>query len=419
MSRPGTTDVAVFVPGLAAGGGAEKTALVMAEALARAGLGVTCFTDPDVSLEQLRDHFGLELADIRLRGLPSPATPARLPRALRELARDRAHARTIRAAAPGLFVNMKFKSELPGLGARNWYYVHFPHRLDVVPRSSAHARYLRAVATLRRLVLHRRSARFTTTYDRVLANSDFTRSHVLERWRVEATVLHPPCASVTSGSDESPATERAASVRDRTILNVGRFQADGPTIPHKRQDVLVETFAGMADLIADGWSLQLVGAVGGSTDDRAFLDRVRELAEGLPVSVHANAPHEQLSELSGRARIYWHAQGFGTDDTLHPEAQEHFGISTVEAMAAGIVPLVYATAGPAEVVQDEAELTWRTPAELADRTRALLDATRWAYWSHRCRERAADFSTEAFTTRLLELYRTDGHRLPGSERGRR
>lgn len=397
MSGPGTTDVAVFVPGLDAGGGAERTALVTSEALASAGLVVSCFTDSSVSHASLREHFGLELTGVQLRRLPSPRFPDRLPRALQDLLRDRAHMKAIRASHPGLFINMKFKSELPAAGIRNWYYAHFPHRLETPSRSPAHSAYLRLVAAMRRRMLHDGAARFIDTYDLTLANSRFTREHIGRRWGVPATVLYPPCA----GASGLP-----ASGRQRTILSVGRFQADGPNVPHKRQDVLVDAFARMPDLIADGWSLDLVGAVGNTPADRDYLEHVRQLARGLPVTIHANASHELLTQLSGRARLYWHAQGFGTDGTLHPEAQEHFGISTVEAMAAGIVPIVYATAGPAEVVQHEPALTWRTPEELATKTRALLDHDVWSYWQRRCQVRASDFSTDAFVAHLTELYQT-------------
>ena len=42
----------------------------------------------------------------------------------------------------------------------------------------------------------------------------------------------------------------------------------------------------------------------------------------------------------------------GEDAERHPERFEHFGISVVEAMAAGAVPLVFGAAGPGEIVQD-------------------------------------------------------------------
>jgi glycosyltransferase involved in cell wall biosynthesis len=389
-------DVAIYAPGLAAGGGAEKTALVTAQTFLMAGLSVACFTDSGVSIERLQSHFGLDLEGIQIRDLPSPnLLPARAPQAIRDLLRDLLHAREVRRYAPRLFINMKFKSELPGVGALNWYYVHFPHRLAQAGRSTTHAAYLRLVAGARRRLLLAGARRFVDSYQLVLANSEFTRTHVAERWSVPATTLYPPCEQ-TSG----------ASVRDRTksILSVGRFQADGPQVPHKRHDVLIRAFSELPDLAADGWSLHLVGALGTNAADHRYCEHIERLAQGLSVHVHVNASHELLTHLSAHARVYWHAQGYGTDSSLHPEAQEHFGISTVEAMSAGVVPLVYATAGPAEVVQGEDELMWRTPEELVVRTRAVAEPTRWEHWQAFGIQRAAEFSTDAFRERIRTLY---------------
>jgi glycosyltransferase involved in cell wall biosynthesis len=397
MSRGGSTDVVVYAPGLASGGGAEKTALVLAAALADVGLTVTCFTDVAITHEQLRDHFGLELRSVTLRVLPSPRLPARIPRAVADIVRDAAQVRAMRAARPRLFVNMRFKSQLPGVGAQNWYYVHFPQRSEIMVRTRVHATYLRLVSGIRRAVVQRGARRFQDTYQVVLANSEYTRSHVLDRWGVDAITLYPPCAQASG----LPAAERT-----RTILSVGRFQARTPNAPYKAQEVLIDTFARLPDLRRDGWSLHLVGAVGGSDADRAYFDSICSLAEGLDVHVHPNASHELLRSLSDRARLYWHAQGFGTDERLHPEAQEHFGISTVEAMASGIVPLVYGTAGPAEVVQDEPELTWTTQEDLVAKTRAHVAAGRWEHWQERGTRRAAEFSEGAFAEHVVTLYET-------------
>ena len=410
MSGRRVTDVAIFAPGLAEGGGAEKTALVTAQTLASTGLRVACFDDSGVSRVELGVHFGLDLDGVELRALPSIRLPTRVPQAVRDLVRDWLFARAIRRTNPRLFLNMKFKSELPGLGDNNWYYVHFPHRLEHDTRSRQHFFYLQLVAGTRRAVLARGVGRFIDSYQVVLANSEFTRDHVCKRWNVRATIAYPPCAQA-AGVDES--------ARTKTILNVGRFQADGPQIPHKRQDVLIRAFAQMPDLAAAGWSLHLVGAVGTTSEDRTYFEHIRRLAGDLPIHVHANASHELLTDLTSHARVYWHAQGYGTDIAVHPEAQEHFGISTVEAMAAGIVPLVYATAGPAEVVQDESELMWRTPQELVAKTRALITSGRWEHWHGSCRRRAAEFSNDAFARQITALYRSEVGPLPESVRGER
>ena len=113
----------------------------------------------------------------------------------------------------------------------------------------------------------------------------------------------------------------------------------------------------------DGWWLHLVG--GCSPEDRAYALAVKREALGLPVHVHLSAPGAVLTDLLGRASIYWHAGGLGEDPETHPDRFEHFGISVVEAMGAGVVPVVFGAAGPAEVVRDGVDgLHFRTLDEL-------------------------------------------------------
>ena len=157
---------------------------------------MTCFTDADISTALLREHFGFDLDGVTISTLPSPRLPRRRPEALRDLARDYIHTKTMRNLRPRLFVNMKFKSELPGVGSHNWYYAHFPHRTEIVARSCAHALYIRGIDGVRRGLLHRRARRFIDSYQVVLANSEFTRKHIRIRWSVDATTLYPPCSHI-------------------------------------------------------------------------------------------------------------------------------------------------------------------------------------------------------------------------------
>ena len=62
------------------------------------------------------------------------------------------------------------------------------------------------------------------------------------------------------------------------------------------------------------------------------------------------------------------------DAELHPERFEHFGIAVVEAMAAGAVPVVFAAAGPAEIVRHGVDgFHWKTLDELQSFTRQLMN----------------------------------------------
>ena len=67
--------------------------------------------------------------------------------------------------------------------------------------------------------------------------------------------------------------------------------------------------------------------------------------------LHPDASGAELRDLYARASIFWHAAGLGEDPERHPDRYEHFGITTVEAMSAGAVPVVIDAAGQVEIVE--------------------------------------------------------------------
>ena len=142
--------------------------------------------------------------------------------------------------------------------------------------------------------------------------------------------------------------------------------------------------------------LHLVGTI-----VRGHADHYNQLvqkADGLPVVFHPDASLEVINDVLLRASIYWHGTGYGVDPSLNPEMCEPFGISVVEAMAAGCVPFVVSNGGPTEfVIEDETGLQYATIEELVVKTAALLRSpVRIASLSDAARKMAQQFSEEAF-----------------------
>src|SRR5207247_4766844 len=72
--------------------------------------------------------------------------------------------------------------------------------------------------------------------------------------------------------------------------------------------------------------------------------------------------------------LYWHATGFGTDSELEPEKQEHFGITTCEAMSMGCVPVVIRRGGQPEIVEHgRSGYLWNSEDELERYTWLLTE----------------------------------------------
>jgi glycosyltransferase involved in cell wall biosynthesis len=222
-------------------------------------------------------------------------------------------------------------------------------------------------------------------YRRVLANSAFTARWIARRWGRDAEVLAPLVLPI------------APLPKEPLIVVVGRFSGGTRS---KGQRALVEAFRRLGPDVHRDWSLHLAGYV----DDPSELAAVRAAGADLPVVLHPDAERAEVEALCGRATLCWHACGLDVDPEQHPERLEHFGISVVEAMSAGAVPLVLDVGGPAETVADVAP-TWHGLDDLVRETQDLLASpSSLAGLAARAQERAAAFGPEPFHRRLDELF---------------
>jgi len=206
------------------------------------------------------------------------------------------------------------------------------------------------------------------TYDAVWANSEFTRTWIARYWNRPSLVLPPP----VDVERFRPGEKR------KGILSVGRFFAGSH---NKKHLVMVRAFREMVDEGLDGWELHLAGGTTPGSAHQEYLERVRALARGYPVLIHTDVPFDRLAELYAESAIYWHASGFGEDENREPIKFEHFGITTVEAMAAGCVPVVIGKGGQPEIVDHGRNgFLWNTLEELKGFTWRLVkdpDLRRW------------------------------------------
>jgi len=152
-----------------------------------------------------------------------------------------------------------------------------------------------------------------------------------------------------------------------------------------------------------GWDYISVGGLTDSPKHKAFFDELSTLAHASGAQLASNMGRDELRSLYERASVFWHAAGYGDDDNAQPLYAEHFGISTVEAMAAGCVPVAIKKGGQVEIVEHGVSgFVWETLDELSSYTQRLLsdDALR-ATMSDAARERAKMFSSESFVENFL------------------
>jgi glycosyltransferase involved in cell wall biosynthesis len=240
--------------------------------------------------------------------------------------------------------------------------------------------------------------RWLSTYDVVLANSEYTGGWIEHYWDRTPEVLYPPIQ--VDRFHPAPAREKA-------IVTAGRFFV--PENGHsKRQLEQVQTFTRMVDQNRlPGWTLHLIG--GCEPSQQGYVDSVRAAAEGYPVELHVNAPRDLLENIMSTASIVWSATGYGEDEENAPWASEHFGMTTVEAMAGGCVPIVIDRAGQKEIVRQGVDgFRWETLDELADRTvEVATNSELRAGLAQSAVKRAQIYSDAAFAQRLHDIVERD------------
>ncbi len=225
--------------------------------------------------------------------------------------------------------------------------------------------------------------------DAVICYSYFVKSFLDKLLGVESIVIPPAVETVLKPFK-----------KENIILTVGRF-TKGKN--EKKQEILIDAFKKMCDRGLSEWKFVVVGAV--LPADEKFVQDLKSRVKGYPIEVSENVSFEKLMIYYGKAKIYWHGAGFGEDLAKHPEYAEHFGISTVEAMGAGAVPVVINAGGQKEIVEEGLSgFLWDTIQELQNKTMKLAqDKNLWEKMSSAAQKRAEFFAGDRFCREINKL----------------
>lgn len=203
----------------------------------------------------------------------------------------------------------------------------------------------------------------------LLANSSSTQTECIKRWnREDCVVLYPPIKV-----DEIPVCDPLAK-KDICIV-LSRID------PAKRIELAIEAFS--SEILRDK-KLFIIGYV--SKDNEYYYYKLADLCrKHSNISIFPNLKRDELLALLSKAKVFF-----------HPRPNEHFGIATVEAMAAGCIPVVHASRGPLEVIVNNGKygLVYTDATELPE----ILD---YAFnsaidFQYKLRNRALDFDTKHF-----------------------
>lgn len=226
----------------------------------------------------------------------------------------------------------------------------------------------------------------------IICNSLFTKKFIDNKFQTNSQVIYPPATNYKNDSK-----------KQNIILTVGRYNKIKTGVSFKKHEVLIEVFKKMYDQGLRNWDFHLV--ISFQDRDKEEINKLNNSAKDYPIKILENVLDKELKEEYCKSRIYWHASGFGEDLDKYPEYAEHFGISTVEAMSAGCVPVVIKAGGQLEIVQEEENgFLWSSKDELMEKTKKVIENRMlFEKLSEKAVEKASFFSPENFCKNINAL----------------
>lgn len=230
--------------------------------------------------------------------------------------------------------------------------------------------------------------------NKIVCNSAFTASFIQQNLKSKVEIIYPP-VDVESMQADQP--------KQNIILSVGRFDN---ILNSKKQELLIETFNKFINQNKNStWKLILMGGSRQPEENNHYLIYLKNLANNLPIQFIVNPDFSQLKQIYSISKIYWHAAGYGVDEKIHPENCEHFGITPVEAMASGVVPILNNKGGLPEIIIDGVNgYLWDQPTELLAKTQLLTQTP--VYFEKMQQEAikySKKFSKQIFKNKIINL----------------
>ncbi len=211
---------------------------------------------------------------------------------------------------------------------------------------------------------------------RIVCMTRFTRTALRDAYPTlspDLPVVYPPVPLAQFGGERP--------LRRRALLSAGRFS------PDKRQLEQLALAREMPDL-----DFHLVGFVGHAPYFEACQQFVQRHALHN-VHLHPDAPFEKMVSLMQEARYF-----------LHTTVNEPFGLTCVQAMAAGCIPLVHDSGGQRETVP-EPTLRYTELSEVPALVQQLEEQGDEALTTlrHRLQQHIRQFETSVFHERMGPL----------------
>lgn len=227
--------------------------------------------------------------------------------------------------------------------------------------------------------------------DNVICNSLFTKKVVDQEYGFESVVLYPPID--------------IASFKPKRKINqicyVARFSN---LTQSKGHEILIEQFKKLTKLKKfKDWGLVLAGGVEVGADE--YLKHLKKISKGINIEFVESPSFEMIKNIFGQSKIFWSGSGFEVDEKTNPEKTEHFGMTLVESMSAGCVPIAYSAGGHKEIIKDGVNgYLWTSKNDLIGLTDQVINTPNLAAsLSKKAIETSKKFGYEVFKKTVLQI----------------
>lgn len=365
--------IGIYAPYLNAYGGGEKYICKIAEILSEKN-SVEFIVLEKLDKIQFQDRLNVNLNKVDINYIKIPNLLNRIPY-FRTLIRIYTISRISKNC--DLFINQEINTVIPSQARKSIFISQLPTRKLGI---------LSLLKPINNILVDLQ----LNTYHKIITYSLFNKKHIQEWWnKSNIDVLYPPIEKIRS------------FIKKNIILSVGRFFVNGH---NKKQLEMIRVFKQLCkeNKILKDWEYHLIGGLSENTKSQEYLEKCKEEARSYPVYFHINVAFQDLKELYGMAKIFWHATGFNEDEDKHPERMEHFGMTTVEAMSAGCVPVVINRGGQPEIVKNLIDgFLWNNTEELKKYTLKLISNNNlWQKMSQTSIKRSQEFGINKFRERV-------------------
>ena len=366
-------------------GGGQRYAAKMAELL-QDKYDITFISNKDISLEQYKEWFDIDLSNCKLKIIKLPFYEKAGRYFIDEgmVINEEDNPFDVISQESrfyDIFINANMLGKVSPLSTMSIFICHFPDR---------------------------KKEKFFSVdqYTYLITNGNYGSFWVKQRWGLGPTLRLYPAVDMYQDN-------AALDGKSKIILSVARFELGGS----KKQLEMMRAFNELCQKdqsLKHEWRFIIAG---GSSEQNPYFDVVkRELnaIRATNIELMPNLTNSEILQLYRKASIFWHACGLGETD---PHLVEHFGMTTVEAMQNYCVPIVINGGGQREIVEHGISgFMFNTLEELKALTlKVAHDDELRKEVAQKAYERSHRFNADEFKKNVLSFFSNIENRLRAGE----